>query len=96
MNITVPQLDANFKLPQYLEGANYGEKKGESSDVAIFKGHEEQLKPMVIQLAELEDKVQKSYWTLKAKWNANNNNNNNNNNNSSKNSDNQPKGERKK
>jgi len=69
LGVNVPQLDRNFQLPTMMKDdkVTYGQKK-EGGEAEVFRGHAEQLKPAVQQLALLEDAAQKQYWALKAKF----------------------------
>jgi len=78
LKITIPHLTKDFQLPSSISGASYGQKKAGGED-AVFKGHADELSPLVVELARLEDNIQKQYWQLKSKWGTQSNNNNNNN-----------------
>eukprot|EP01114_Cavostelium_apophysatum_P021239 TRINITY_DN7357_c0_g1_i1.p1 TRINITY_DN7357_c0_g1~~TRINITY_DN7357_c0_g1_i1.p1 ORF type:complete len:735 (+),score=215.11 TRINITY_DN7357_c0_g1_i1:84-2288(+) len=64
----IPVLDKEFKLSaQSKSGVVYGQRK-EGGEDALFKGHAEQLKPLVTELNDLELLAQKSYWNMKLKF----------------------------
>jgi hypothetical protein len=54
-------------MPEDQKGRTYGQKKDGGND-AVTKAHLEFLRPIVAELAELEDKAQLSYWDLKARF----------------------------
>jgi ATP-dependent RNA helicase DDX1 len=66
LGMDVPHLNQEFKLAN-ADSTVYGEKKIDS-ETMFLKGHAEQLKPLVQELAELEDNAQKSFWLLKDRW----------------------------
>jgi hypothetical protein len=45
----------------------YGQLK-QGGEAEVFKGHAEQLKPLVAELAEMESHIQKSYWGIKNRF----------------------------
>jgi ATP-dependent RNA helicase DDX1 len=63
----VTRLNEHFQMPEDQKGRNYGQKKDGGND-AVTKAHLEFLRPIVAELAELEDKAQLSYWDLKARF----------------------------
>jgi len=66
LGFAVPELDKDFKLA----GGDvvYGQKK--DGEAAVFVSHAEQLKPLVLELAALEEEVQMSWHSLKYRWMA--------------------------
>lgn len=63
----VTRLNENFQLPEDQKGRTYGQKK-DGGNEAVTKAHLEFLRPIVAELAELEDRVQVSYWDLKSRF----------------------------
>ncbi len=61
------RLNEHFQLPDDQKGRAYGQKK-EGGSEAVTKAHLEFLRPIVAELAELEDRVQMSYWDLKSRF----------------------------
>ena len=70
MQMTIVNLDENFKLPSSHEGSDvlYGQKK-QNNETQQFSEHSHQIKPLVIQLAQLEDQSQLNFFSLRSKWN---------------------------
>lgn len=66
LNMTVPSLGPDYKLASTRD-VNYGQKK-EGSEQSQFIEHSAEVKPIVAQLSNLEDSIQKSYWALKLRF----------------------------
>jgi len=69
LGITIPKLGSNYKFD---ENVIYGQKKvnkGVNEAILQQQQHREQLAVTVMQLATLENKIQKRYWELhNKKW----------------------------
>jgi hypothetical protein len=63
----ITRLNENFRLPNEKEGIKYGMKK-DGDNEAVFKIHEQFLRPIAGELFKLEDNVQKNFWNLQMRF----------------------------